>query len=167
MEKKEGKAPTRKKDSMSKSELEQALLNNFVNLQKVLTNLSIKFDELSDNISKLLQLFEISAKSFAEKYSGEGEETNGGDTQMLSKLDSLLDQNKTIAKGIMMMEEKIRQKVRPAEEEIIIKTPEPKIPRPKTTEMYYPTKEDSYYPAKEDSQSQFEGMTRSKSLEEK
>ena len=41
---------------------------NFISLQKVLTNLSGRFDELSDNMSKLLQLFEISAKTFAEKY---------------------------------------------------------------------------------------------------
>ncbi len=100
------------KKALTKTELEQALLNNFVNLQKVLTNLSVKFDLLSDNISKLLQLFEISAKSFAEKYSekekGEGEVKE--DKQFLGKLDSLLDQNKTIAKGIMLMEEKIRQR---------------------------------------------------------
>jgi hypothetical protein len=103
------KAGSIKKKSLSKSELEQALLTNFVNLQKVLTNLSLKFEELSDNISKLLQLFEISAKSFAEKYSGEGSAL-GGDKALLGKLDSLLDQNKTIARGIMLMEEKIRQR---------------------------------------------------------
>jgi len=95
---------------LTKSELEKALINNFVNLQKVLTNLSIKFEGLSDNISKLLQLFEISAKSFAEKYpEKEDKQLNGGDKQLLERLDSLLDQNKTIAKGIMLMEEKIRQ----------------------------------------------------------
>ena len=107
------KAP--KKKAMTKSELEQALLNNFVNLQKVLTNLSVKFEELSDNITKLLQLFEISAKSFAEKYSGKEEKKAGtkDDKELLGKLDSLLDQNKTIAKGIMLMEEKIKQRSSP------------------------------------------------------
>ncbi len=108
MAKKEG---TPKKDVMTKAELEQALLNNFVNLQKVLTNLSIKFEDLSNNISKILQLFEISAKSFAEKYSsGGGTES---DKEFLKKLDALLDQNKTIAKGIMLMEEKVRQRNQP------------------------------------------------------
>lgn len=99
-----------KKDVMTKAELEQALLNNFVNLQKVLTNLSIKFEDLSNNISKILQLFEISAKSFAEKYSGSFGES---DKEFLKKLDALLDQNKTIAKGIMLMEEKVRQRNQP------------------------------------------------------
>lgn len=101
-----------KKKSMSKAELEEALLNNFINLQRVLTNLSVKFDELSSNISKLLNLFEISAKSFAEKYSGK-ETGTGADKELLSKLDSLMDQNKTIAKGIMLMEERIKQRNSP------------------------------------------------------
>lgn len=98
-----------KKKAITKAELEQTLLNNFVNLQKVLTNLSLKFEELSDNISKLLQLFEISAKTFAEKYSEEGETENQKDKKILEKIDSLLDQNRTIAKGIMLMEERVRQ----------------------------------------------------------
>ena len=105
-------ATSAQKDVMTKAELEQALLNNFVNLQKVLTNLSIKFEDLSNNISKILQLFEISAKSFAEKYaSGGGGES---DKEFLKKLDALLDQNKTIAKGIMLMEEKVRQRNPPS-----------------------------------------------------
>lgn len=107
-----------KKKALTKAEIEQMLIDNFTTLQKVLTNLSIKFDELSNNISKLLQLFEISAKSFAEKYSDKKqvELTNKPqqlDTEYLKKLDSLLDQNKTIAKGIMLMEERIRNRNAP------------------------------------------------------
>ena len=102
------KAGTVKKKSLSKADLDQTLIDNFINLQKVLTNLSLRFEELSGNISKLLQLFEISAKNFAEKYS---DGSNGGtDKDFVTKLDSLLDQNKTISKGIMLMEERIREK---------------------------------------------------------
>ena len=109
------KTSTTKKKSLTQGELNQILVDNFTNLQRVLTNLSIKFDELSTNMLKLLQLFEISAKSFAEKYSGKKieepvEKQTSADTEYLSKLDSLLDQNKTIAKGIMLMEERIRQR---------------------------------------------------------
>ena len=95
-----------KKKRLSKAELEEVLLNNFVNLQKVLTNLSLKFEDLSNNISKLLELFEISAKTFADKNSDS--ENLGGDIH--AKIDSLLDQNKTIAKGIMLMEDKINKR---------------------------------------------------------
>ncbi len=97
------KTVVHKEKTVDKSEFEQTLLDNFVNLQKVLTNIAVKFDTLSDQISKLLQLFEISAKSFAEK-SLESEI----DGESLDKLDTLLEQNKTIAKGIMLMEERMR-----------------------------------------------------------
>jgi hypothetical protein len=95
-----------KTSKKSKVDVQEALIDNFINLQKVLTNLSVKFEDLSGNVSKLLQLFEISAKSFAE---GNGK-PGGVDKEFLDKLDSLLDQNKTISKGIMMMEEKIRNR---------------------------------------------------------
>jgi len=103
------KRDMRKDKAMTNRELQQAILENFVNLQRVLTNLTVKFDGLSDNISKLLQLFEISAKSFIKKQ----EETGGrGDEKvMLDRLDTLLDQNKTIAKGLTLMEEKIRHRI--------------------------------------------------------
>jgi len=90
------------------TELNKILVENFVSLQKVLTNLAGKFDSLADNISKLLQLFEISAKTFAEKQPTFDFEK---DKEFLDKLDKLLDQNKTIAKGLTLMEEKIREKV--------------------------------------------------------
>jgi hypothetical protein len=88
-------------------EINKALIYNFVGLQKVMTNLAGKFDSLSDNLSKLLQLFEISARSFAAK---EGV-TDSKDREFLDKIDKLLDQNKTIAKGLMLMEDKIRGRV--------------------------------------------------------
>src|SRR3989344_5628516 len=92
-------------------DLQKALIENFISLQKVLTNLSVKFDELSSNISKLLQLFEISAKSFTEKYSsGDFGKQSQADQEFLKKLDSLLDQNKTISKAILLMEEKISKR---------------------------------------------------------
>ncbi|MBS3093212.1 hypothetical protein J4456_01375 [Candidatus Pacearchaeota archaeon] len=97
-----------KDKGMSKAEIDKALIENFVNLQKVLTNLTVKFDELSTNVSKLLQLFEISAKNFAEKNIDSGR--SSVDQDFLKKLDSLLDQNKVISKGIMLMEERIRNK---------------------------------------------------------
>ena len=114
----EKKGITAKKKAMTKIELEETLINNFTNLQRVLTNLSLKFEDLSNNMSKLLQLFEISAKSFAEKHAGKDAEKQENQTkaqkesdkEYLQKLDSLLDQNKTIAKGIMLMEDRIRQR---------------------------------------------------------
>ncbi|MBT7101931.1 hypothetical protein HN935_00280 [archaeon] len=95
------KKPAVKKKKMTAREREELLIENFVGLQHAMTNMSIKFGSLSDNISKLLQVFEESAKNFV----------SGGksdDRDMLKKIDSLLNQNKTIAKGLVLMEGKLR-----------------------------------------------------------
>ena len=83
--------------------VEKVLIENFVSLQKVMTNLAVKFDNLSSQISKLLELFEISAKALAEK-GAIGEDKT--DKRAAEKLDSLLEQNKIIAKGIALLHER-------------------------------------------------------------
>jgi hypothetical protein len=90
-----------KKKKMTAREREELLIENFAGLQHAMTNMSIKFGSLSDHLVKLLNVFEESAKSFA----------SGGrvdDKDMLKKIDSLLDQNRTIAKGLVLMEGKLR-----------------------------------------------------------
>ena len=69
-----------------------------------MTNLSLRFDELSSQISKLLELFEISAKSLA-KNDFESEKGNKNSEDIIEKLDNLIDQNKTIARGLTLMHE--------------------------------------------------------------
>lgn len=98
-----------KKARVSKNteRLNAILVENFISLQKALTNLTVKFDNLSNQISSLLQLFEISARSFTEKLSREVPEIEK-DKEFLGKLNALLEQNKVIAKGLTLMEEKIR-----------------------------------------------------------
>lgn len=89
--------------SISGTSVEKALLENFISLQRVLVNLSSKFDNLSNEISKLLELFEISAKALAEKnFSMSGDK---GNEKIIQRIDTLLDQNKTIAKGLTLMHE--------------------------------------------------------------
>lgn len=89
------------KKSPSNIQVEKLLIENFVALQKVMTNMAGKFDSLSTQISKLLELFEISARNLAEKGYATGEEK-----KIVEKLDSLLEQNRTFAKGIAMLHEK-------------------------------------------------------------
>lgn len=84
--------------------VEKVLVENFVSLQKVMTNLAVKFDSLSNQISKLLELFEISAKTLAEKdYDAKNREES---KKVAEKLDNLLEQNKVIAKGIALLHER-------------------------------------------------------------
>ena len=82
-------------------------MRDFIGLQKAMTNLSIKFENLSDNISRLLGVLEISAKDYL---ANKGKSTPEVDKDLLNKINSLLDQNKTIAKGLVMIEEKVRNK---------------------------------------------------------
>ncbi|MFH1327027.1 MAG: hypothetical protein ABIH59_02780 [archaeon] len=79
------------------------MLENFVSLQKVMTNLSIKLDNLTTQISKLLELFEISAKALAEK----DFEIEKDSRDVIDKMDRLLDQNKILAKGVSLMHERM------------------------------------------------------------
>lgn len=81
------------------------LVENFVALQRVMTNLSIKFDNLAEQISKLLGLFEISAKALAEKEFSL-EKGDKSSKKILEKIDTLLEQNKIIARGLTLMHEK-------------------------------------------------------------
>ena len=106
MAKKEAVTQKKEKTSVSSGEsfrIEKVLVENFVSLQQVMTNLALKFDNLSGQISKLLELFEISAKSLAEK-GGFGEDR--ADKRAAEKLDSLLEQSKVIAKGVALLHEK-------------------------------------------------------------
>lgn len=109
------------------NQIQEALIENFITLQKVMTNLSVKFDNLSDQIAKLLDLFEISAKAMAEKNFefDDGREIKkatenragyilGGELiqeteELTQKLDELLEQNKIIARGFILMNEKIEE----------------------------------------------------------
>jgi hypothetical protein len=115
---KEKKEPKKKK--MTAREREELLIENFVGLQHAMTNLSIKFGTLSDNISELLRVFEGAAKTFAQ----------GGkvdDSDLLKKINSLLEQNKTIAKGLVLMEGNLRgRSVRPDEKGPPLLRPRPK-----------------------------------------
>lgn len=90
--------------SPRENDIEKVLVENFIALQKVMTNMATKFDNLSDNIAKLLEVFEISAKALAEK---DFEQLKDSDNkEVLEKLNNLLEQNKIIARGITLMGEK-------------------------------------------------------------
>jgi hypothetical protein len=90
------------KKKMSSREVNELLIENFVGLQKATTNLSVKFDGLADQISKLLEIFELSAKNFMKEGSA------GANNDLVAKLDSLLEQNKTIAMGLVLIEDQLK-----------------------------------------------------------
>lgn len=112
---------------------EKILIENFVALQRVMTHLSEKFDSLSSHISKLLNLFELSAKALAEKEFNT-EKGNKDVEKLTEKLDGLLEQNKTIAKGLVLLHEGISP-TRFAEPRI----QESRIPEKQEAPVFIPT----------------------------
>jgi len=87
-----------------KPQTEKILIENFIALQKVNTNLSIKFDKLTNQISSLLELFEVSAKTLAEK-DFDIQKEHKDNKQIIEKIDNLLEQNRTIARGVALVHE--------------------------------------------------------------
>jgi len=90
---------------MSAKEREEILIENFVGLQKAMTHLSLKFENLSDNISKLLNVFELSAKDYLMN---RGKSSPEVDRDLTNKISLLLEQNKSITRVLMNMDDKLR-----------------------------------------------------------
>lgn len=94
-----------KKEEKTKDDLQQILLENSISLQKVLTNLTISLDNLSKQTERLLNLFEQSAKTIAEK----DFETEAMGKRISEKIDMLINQNKTLAQGVSLVHERIQE----------------------------------------------------------
>lgn len=92
-------------ERITNSNVERILVENFVALQKVMVNLSVKIEDLTTKTSKLFELFELSAKSLAEKDSEAGQ-VEKDDKEMIGKLDNLFEQNKVIARGLTLLHER-------------------------------------------------------------
>src|SRR3989338_6407916 len=94
--------------AVSKQSLEEQTIKSIIELQKVNVNLAEKFDKLAIQIENLLALFELAARNFAKQPSMQNTEK---DKEFLDKIDKLLDQNKLLAKGLSLMEEKMRERL--------------------------------------------------------
>jgi len=113
--------------SAKNTSVEKALIENFIGLQKVMVNLSEKFDSLAGQISKLLELFDISAKSLARKDFSTSD--NAESKKIIEKLDNLSMQAGLIGKGLALIHEIGAEKGRPLIP-INIQENKPKMPAP-------------------------------------
>jgi hypothetical protein len=98
---KKTRSPPRKR---SEIQIDRALTDNFITLQKIMVNFSTRFDALSNQISKLLELFEISAKSLARR-DLETDRENKDIKKVLEKLDNISQQAGLIGKGLALIHE--------------------------------------------------------------
>ncbi|MEJ2268005.1 MAG: hypothetical protein P8X70_02935 [Nanoarchaeota archaeon] len=141
MAKKSSKETSSKKPKkITDQNIEKVLVENFVSLQKVITNLSLKFNDLTKQLSKLLELFEVSAKTLAEK---EAEAEKGSNKKVIEQIDKLLEQNKLIARGISLMHENMQdetqenfpQQQRPPTRNLQAPSPKHQIKAPSNNQM--------------------------------
>lgn len=93
-----------KKSGSSDEKVNKILVENFVSLQKVLTNLSIKFESLTKRLDGMIELFEESAKTVVKGEMNSIEEAKHTE-KVLNKMDKLFDQNKLIARGLTLLNE--------------------------------------------------------------
>lgn len=102
---KDPNAPPKKK-KMTAAQREEMLIENFVGLQRAMINLSMKFENLSDNISKLLNVFEVSARDYMVN---KGRTSPEVDKDLLNRVNMLIDQNKNIMGAIRSLEDKTKK----------------------------------------------------------
>ena len=95
-----------KKKKMTAREREELLIENFVGLQRAMINLSMKFENLSDNISKLLNVFEVSARDYMVN---KGRATPEVDRDLMNRINLLLDQNKNILNSVRSIDDKTKK----------------------------------------------------------
>ena len=83
------------------AELVSALIQHDISLQKKTIEMISSFNSLSERIDKFLSVFEKAASRIER---GEIEEP------LAKKLEALIDQNKTIARGLVLLEKYVREK---------------------------------------------------------
>jgi hypothetical protein len=105
-----------KKQTSSKENINKVLVENLVSLQKVLTNLSLKFDSLTKRLDNMIDLFEESAKTVVKSEINAMEDSNHT-KRVLGKMDKLFEQNKLIARGLTLLNESTPGNLGQGEEE--------------------------------------------------
>ncbi|MBU2522799.1 MAG: hypothetical protein KKE23_00725 [Nanoarchaeota archaeon] len=84
------------------------LIENEIEMQKILADLSLDIKNLTSELSKLVELFKEASKTLSdEKISKDIEKEDM--RNMGDNVDTLVDQNKTIAKGLLLMESAMRE----------------------------------------------------------
>ena len=103
------------KKTSSKAKSEKLLFENFISIQRILANLASRIDETDKKLSKMLELFENASKSYSRAPTGmpSGVPQAVQDARLKEisgRIDELLEQNKDIAKGIILLERVLSEK---------------------------------------------------------
>lgn len=115
-----------KGNSLKKEEsiqVNKMLVENFVSLQKVLTSMSFKFEEMTKKLSEVLDLFEESAKAFVKKDIPKEQPAVIWQKEVLEKIDNLFEQNKILARGLTLIHEEATKSSAPTSPSIMNSVP--------------------------------------------
>ena len=117
------KAPKTEKEPKGYERTIHLLIENNLLLQKKLLSLTESIDELNKKTGRLLHLIEIASEEFTKGDEAEGEGLrrlgaqgrglragSTGQDDLIGKLDGLIQQNRTIARGLLLLEKYVREK---------------------------------------------------------
>ncbi len=99
---------TKKRETNQKDKKIDSLIESSVVLQKTVIELASNFNELSKQITKLLNLFEDTAKEIAEKNLSIVEETDN--ETVLEKIQKIIEDNNKIKKDLSEIKQKLENK---------------------------------------------------------
>jgi hypothetical protein len=85
------------------------VIENSVALQKVVAELAVNLKKLSSDTSEMLDLFREATRTMASEKAEEEAKKSDID-ELKAKVDELVDQNKIIAKGILLLESSLKPK---------------------------------------------------------
>lgn len=89
------------------------LIRNNVELQKKLVLLATNVGDLTKKVGKVMTLIERASEDFIEKEE-EGKvklsKTSKSEKELIDKLEGLIKQNRTIARGLILLERYVREK---------------------------------------------------------
>ncbi len=112
-----------------KQDIEKLFLENLLLLEKTLAELVTSFKKLEAKLTKLLNVFEKAAEAISEageekkvketitekkkeeKVTKTTKPTKAASDELASKLELLIEQNKAIAEGLMLLEKFIKEKL--------------------------------------------------------
>jgi predicted RecB family endonuclease len=89
------------------------VIENSVALQKVVAELAVNLKKLSSDVSEMVNLFKDATKTMSSE-KAEKETGNSEIEELKAKVDELVEQNKIIAKGILLLESSLKPKTYPS-----------------------------------------------------
>ena len=104
---KEGKSVSKKEKQQDKNI--DILIENSISLQKILTSVSYNLTKLTEEVTLILELFKEASKNFGEERATEEIDLDHK-KNLISKLDTLIEQNKHIARGLILLEGTLRDR---------------------------------------------------------